>query len=190
MWGAKPPTFLNAFPAPRGRPDLKSAPPTKTGQIAFRHPVFLVSEVVNPSPSVPGIGPESCTRAQNWANHCASTLQSQTGDKQVEQEFQKDSYIEHYATLWRYHHADPVTRAGMPPSRYKHVAKFSQAEWYREVVKEPTEEAAKEHARRLLQGTGTASVPYVMLTLAIYILGRLSEASCWKTSGEAHHSKS
>ncbi len=25
-WGAKPPTFLGAFPGPRGRPDLKNAP--------------------------------------------------------------------------------------------------------------------------------------------------------------------
>ncbi len=27
MWGAKPPTYLKAFPGPRDRPDLKSAPP-------------------------------------------------------------------------------------------------------------------------------------------------------------------
>ncbi len=27
MWGASPPTFLKAFPGPRGRPDLKNAPP-------------------------------------------------------------------------------------------------------------------------------------------------------------------
>ncbi len=26
MWGAKPPTFLKAFPGPRGWPDLKNAP--------------------------------------------------------------------------------------------------------------------------------------------------------------------
>jgi hypothetical protein len=37
MWGAKPPTFWRAFPGPRGRPDLKIAPP-KSGQTAFRYP--------------------------------------------------------------------------------------------------------------------------------------------------------
>jgi hypothetical protein len=29
MWGAMPPTFLRAFPGPRGRPDLKNVPPKK-----------------------------------------------------------------------------------------------------------------------------------------------------------------
>ncbi len=37
MWGAMPPTFLRAFPGPRGRPDLKNAP-TKSGQTAFKYP--------------------------------------------------------------------------------------------------------------------------------------------------------
>ncbi len=37
MWVAKPPTFLRAFPGPRGRPDLKNAP-KKTGQTAFKYP--------------------------------------------------------------------------------------------------------------------------------------------------------
>ncbi len=34
---AKPPTFLKAFPGPRGQPDLKYAP-QKSGQTAFRYP--------------------------------------------------------------------------------------------------------------------------------------------------------
>jgi hypothetical protein len=35
--GAKPPTFLQAFPGSRGRPDFKNAP-QKSGQTAFRYP--------------------------------------------------------------------------------------------------------------------------------------------------------
>ncbi len=38
MWGAKPPTFLDGFKAPRGRPDPKNRP-KKSGQTAFRYPV-------------------------------------------------------------------------------------------------------------------------------------------------------
>ncbi len=37
MWVAKPPTFWKAFPGPRGRPDIKNAPP-KSGQTAFKYP--------------------------------------------------------------------------------------------------------------------------------------------------------
>ena len=37
MWGETP-TFLRAFPDPRGRQDLKNAP-NKFGQTAFRYPV-------------------------------------------------------------------------------------------------------------------------------------------------------
>jgi hypothetical protein len=51
LWGAKPPTFLKAFPGPRGRPDLKNAP-NKSGQTAFRYPVFIVC----PSPRLTGLG--------------------------------------------------------------------------------------------------------------------------------------
>ncbi len=39
MWGAKPPTHLKAFPAPRGRQTSEMHPP-KSGQTASRHPVY------------------------------------------------------------------------------------------------------------------------------------------------------
>ena len=32
------PTFLKAFPGPRGRPDLKNAP-QQSGHIAFKYPI-------------------------------------------------------------------------------------------------------------------------------------------------------
>ncbi len=38
MLGASPPTFLKAFPGPRGRPDFKKTL-KKSGQIACRYPV-------------------------------------------------------------------------------------------------------------------------------------------------------
>ncbi len=41
MWGAKPPTFLKAFPGPRGRQTSKAHPP-KSGQTAFRYPALVL----------------------------------------------------------------------------------------------------------------------------------------------------
>ncbi len=44
IWGAKPPTFLRAFPDSRGRPDFKTHP-KNSGQTAFRYPEQLRAQI-------------------------------------------------------------------------------------------------------------------------------------------------
>ena len=74
MWGASPPTFLKAFPGPRGRPDLKNAPPKNPARLPSGTQRFIGGGGDFRIPNCHEMALELICGADFWCNrHCRTS---------------------------------------------------------------------------------------------------------------------